>query len=184
MRRNLILVLTQVCASPGATRTLPAFLPCARIANSATKRYVRRVLNAANMPCGKNLASLQQRITLPRRLQYDVCRLERYVYSPVRQCRILWPYMTHELELLEIRYCQARYCQALATRFAQEDTHHPYHYTSRALIYSHGDAITTCRGYRQDLSAPPSPDHCVWASRAVCPPQASATVVRLSTRID
>ena len=49
----------------GHTNSL-AYLPCARIANSATKRYVRNSLRG-------NLASLRQ-ITLPRRLLYDVCR--------------------------------------------------------------------------------------------------------------
>ena len=49
-----MLVLTQVCARVGMDYTnLPASLLCALLANSATKRDVRRVHNAADIPCPK-----------------------------------------------------------------------------------------------------------------------------------
>jgi hypothetical protein len=91
-----------VPTSPGMSCT--NFFQCLCHVRASRTSPLRRVPNAANMPCGENLASLRQRIALPTpiRLQYDVRRLQRYVYSHIIQRRTLWPSNTHKLEPLEI----------------------------------------------------------------------------------
>ena len=186
--RRILYSFSPSCANVGMGRTnLPASLLCAHIANSSTKRDVRGVHNAADIPRGK--------IWLPYG-NGSLCQTVTAWCMHVTTVRVssihTYQTMAHPLAFYDARVRTTREHDTAKLDTAKHWPHglheevrvvptHPYHWTSRALVYSHGDAITTTRrGYRRDLSAPsPSPGRCVWASRAVRSPQVSATEHRI-----